>query len=192
MRVLLADEDAERAGDLACALAGDGSLEVVRAAPGESLAEAVAWHQPEVVVVDMARPNRDALEGLRRVAASAPRPVVLFVDEDDPGFLEEAIAAGVCCYNVVGSGAGVARPDVRPVLRAAVALFRRHREVAEGLRAAEARLLDRAVVERAKAALIRERRLAEPEAYHWLRRQAMRRGERIAEVAARVLRERGE
>lgn len=188
MRVLLADEDAERARALARALAADPSLEVVRVQPGGSLPEAVAQHQPDVVLVDMARPDRDALDGLRRISASAPRPVVLFVDEDDQRFMEEAIAAGVCSYNV----AGVAPLDVKPLLRAAIALFRRHRDVAEGLHAAESRLAERHVVERAKAALIRERHLAEPEAYRWLRRQAMQRGERVVEVAARLLREREE
>ena len=154
MRVLLADEDAERTGDLARALAADPLLDVVRLPPGASLPEAVARHQPDVVLVDMARPDRDALDGLRRVSTSAPRPVVLFVDEDDPGFMEEAIAAGVCSYNV----AGVAPPAIRPLLRAAVALFRRHRDMAAELQAAESRLAERQVVERAKAALIRERR----------------------------------
>ena len=188
MRVLLADDDADRTRDLVRALAEDPLLDVVRLSPGTSLPEAVARHQPDVVLVDMARPDRDALDGLRRVSASVPRPVVLFVDEDDPSFMEEAIAAGVCSYNV----AGVAPPDVRPLLRAAVALFRRHREMAEELQAAEARLAERHVVERAKAALIRERRIAEPDAYRWLQRQAMRRGERIVDIAARLLREREE
>ncbi len=186
MRVLLADDDADRTGDLERALAEDPQLEVVRLLPGTALPEAVARHQPDVILVDMARPDRDALDGLRRVSASVPRPVVLFVDEDDPSFMEEAIAAGVCSYNVTG----VAPLHVRPLLRAAVALFHRHRELAEELQAAESRLAERQVVERAKAALIRERRIAEPDAYRWLQRQAMRRGERIVDIAARLLQER--
>ncbi len=186
MRVLLADDDADRTRDLALALAGDPQLDIVRLSPGTSLPEAVARHQPDVILVDMARPDRDALDGLRRVSVSVPRPVVLFVDEDDPSFMEEAIAAGVCSYNVMG----VSPPHVRPLLRAAIALFRRHREMAEELQAAESRLAERQVVERAKAALIRERRIAEPDAYRWLQRQAMRRGERIVDIAARLLQER--
>ena len=100
--------------------------------------------------------------------------------------MEEAIASGVCSYNV----SGIASPDVRPILRAAVALFRRHQEAKEGWRAAEAQLAERQIVERAKASLIRERRIGEPDAYRWLRGQAMQRGERIVETAARILRER--
>ena len=62
--------------------------------------------------------------------------MVLFVDTDDPGFMEEAIGAGVCSYNV----ASLAPPDIRPILRAAVALFRRHAAVQASLRTAEGRL----------------------------------------------------
>ena len=184
----MAGEDTERTRDLVQALTADPSLGVIRLPPGASLPEAVAHHQPDVVVMDIAKPDRDALDGLRRVSANAPRPVVLFVGEDDPGFMEEAIMAGTCSYNV----AGATLPDVRPLLRAAVALFRRHRSVIEELHGAKSRLAERQVVERAKAALIREQRIAEPDAYRWLQRQAMHRGERIVDVAARLLREKEE
>lgn len=188
MRILLADEGAERPRELARALARDRSLETVRVTLGDSLPEAVARHQPDMVLVDLPRPDRDALDELRQVSASALRPVVLFMDEDDPGFMEEAIAAGVCSYNVTG----MIPSDMKPLLRAAVALFRRHQDMAERLRDAESRLAEREAVERAKAVLIRERHFTEPEAYNWLRRHAMQRGERVPAVAARLLREREE
>ena len=55
------------------------------------------------------------------------------------------------------------------------------------LRQAEAGLRERSVIERAKTVLMRQRRLSEPEAYRWLRRRAMDRGRRVAEVAAELL-----
>lgn len=185
MRVLLADDDAERAGALAQVLAADPGLTVLRLAAGESLADAVAAHAPDIVLVDMARPDRDALDGIRQVAAHSPRPIVLFVDQDDPGFMEEAIGAGVSSYNVLG----VPPPDVKPIFRAAAALFRRHQQAQDGRRQAETRLQERELVDRAKALLIRKRKLGEPEAYRWLRKQAMARGRRIVDVAAELLRE---
>ena len=108
---------------------------------------------------------------------------MLFVDEDDPGFMYEAIRAGVCSYNV----AAMLPPDVKPILRAAVALFREHQQVREELRQAETRLVERLTIDRAKAILIRQRRVAEPEAYRWLRRQAMTRGRRIADIARDIV-----
>lgn len=186
VKVLLADDDADRARLLARVLQAEPGLTVVRARGSELLADAVAAHAPDVVILDMARPDRDALEGVRRVTSDQPRPVVLFVDQDDPDFMEEAIGAGVSSYNVLG----LPPPDVKPILRAAVALFRRHQRTQEELRGAELRLGERALIDRAKAILIRERRVAEPVAYGWLRRQAMSRGRRIVEIAEEIVRDR--
>lgn len=183
--MLLADDDAERAGAVARILAADAGLTVMRLQLDQSLAEAVALLAPDVVLVDMARPDRDALDGIRQVAALNTRPVVLFVDEDDPAFMEEAITAGVSSYNAIG----LPPPDVKPILRAAVALFRRHQQAADDLRQAEIRLLERAVIDRAKAILIKQRRLSEPDAYKWLRRTAMSRARRIVDVAIELVKE---
>ena len=185
MKVLLADDDAERAGAVARILAADAGLHVVRLKPNESLAEAVASLAPDVVLVDMARPDRDALDGIRQVAALNTRPVVLFVDEDDPAFMEEAISAGVSSYNAIG----MPPPDVKPILRAAVALFRRHQQAQDDLKRAESRLKERSVIDRAKAILIKDRRLSEPDAYKWLRRTAMSRGRRIVDVASQIIKD---
>lgn len=183
MKVLLADDDTDRAQRLVHALAADSGVEVLRLEAGELLVDAVAAHAPDVVLVDITRPDRDALEGVREVSARDPRPVVLFVDEDDPGFMDEAIRAGVCSYNI----ASMLPPDVKPILRAAVALFREHQQVRQELRQAETRLLERFTIDRAKAILMRQRRVAEPEAYRWLRRQAMTRGRRIADIARDIV-----
>jgi response regulator NasT len=186
VKVLLADDDAERAGAVAHVLAADPGLTVLRLAPCVSLADAVAAQMPDIVLVDMARPDRDALDGIRQVAAMNARPVVLFVDEDDPAFMEEAIGAGVSSYNAQG----VKPPDVKPILRAAAALFRRYQQSQDELKHAEARLQERAVIDRAKAILIKDRRLSEPDAYKWLRKSAMSKGRRILDVAADVIRDR--
>ena len=166
----------------ACGLEG---VRVDQAMVEEASDIAVAAFAPDIVLVDMARPDRDALDGIRQVTARDPHPIVLFVDEDDPNFMEEAIGAGVSSYNVLG----VPPPDVKPILRAATALFRRHQEARDGQVQAETQLKEREIVDRAKAILIRERRLGEPEAYRWLRKQAMTSGKRIADVARILVRE---
>jgi response regulator NasT len=187
MKVLLADDDAERASAVARVLAADAGLIVFRLASNQSLAEAVASLLPDLVLVDMARPDRDALDGIRKVAALNTHPVVLFVDEDDPAFMEEAISAGVSSYNAIG----MKPPDVKPILRAAVALFRRHQQTQGHLIEAETRLKERIVIDRAKAILIKQRRLSEPDAYKWMRRTAMSRGRRIVDVANDLIVEMG-
>lgn len=175
-----------RARDLARILAADPAVSVVRLRPAELLADAVVAQAPDVVIVDMARPDRDALEGMRQVTHRSPRPIVLFVDQDDPAFMEAAIGAGVSSYNV----AGISQPNVKPILRAAIALFREHQRTRHDLLLTAARLGDRIAVDAAKAMLIRERRMTEPEAHRLLQRQAMARGRRIAEIAHELLRAR--
>jgi two-component system, response regulator / RNA-binding antiterminator len=183
VKVLLADDDAERAGAIAHVLAADKGLTVVRLTPGDLLAEVVGAMAPDVVLVDMARPDRDAPDGIRQVTALNSRPVVLFVDEDDPTFMEEAISAGVSSYNAIGT----LPPDVKPILRAAVALFRRHQQAQDELKQAEARLRKRTVIDRAKAILMKQRQLSEPDAYRWLRRNAMSSARRIVDVAQELI-----
>jgi len=183
VRILLADDDTARAGALTKVLSADPSLTILRPRPGELLADAVAALAPDVVLVDMARPDRDALDGIRVVSSHTPRPIVLFVDQDDAAFMEEAIRAGVSSYNVLG----VPPPDVKPILRAAAAMFRHHQTARTDLKHAEARLREREIVDRAKAILIRDRRMSEPDAYRWLRTRAMSSGRRIADLAKEII-----
>lgn len=183
MKILLADDDPERAPGLARILEADPAVTVVRLRPGELLPDGVAAHAPDVVIVDMARPDRDALEAVRHVSSNDPRPIVMFVDQDDPAFMEEAIAAGVLSYNV----AGISLPDVKPILRAAATLFRQRQTMQAQLHRTEARLRERMAIEQAKAMLIRERRMTEPEAHRLLQRRAMARGCRLADIAVDLL-----
>lgn len=183
MKVLLADTDPDRARLVEARLVAAGATASVRPRAGEALRDAVARERPDLVIVDMARPDRDALDDIRRIARDDPRPVVMFVDHDDPAFMEAAIEAGVSSYNVVGASL----PDVKPIVAAAVAMFRRYRRIEDELRRAEAALEERRLVERAKALLMRRQKLSEPAAYRWLRRRAMDRGLRITDIAAELV-----
>src|SRR5215469_13136072 len=183
LRVLVADSNSERADALAEKLEATDATEVLRAPPGSSIAEVVSTAAPDVVIVDMTLPDRDALEDIRAVSSRAPRPIVMFVDRDDPGFMEEAIAAGVSSYNVVG----MTLPDVKPIVAAAIAIFRRHRQIEQELAQAKAAIEERRMLERAKAILMRRRGIGEPQAYRWLRRKAMNESRRIADVAAELI-----
>ena len=177
------DDNQPRADAVSQRLAESGVREIVRLAPGKRLTDAIAEEAPDVVIVDMSRPDRDSLDGIREAHQQHPRPIVMFVDQDDAAFMEEAIDAGVSSYNLIGS----AVPDVKPIVQAAVAIFRRYQKVAENLSKAETQLNERAIIQRAKALLMKEQRLAEPQAHRWLRQRAMNRGKRMVEIAAELI-----
>jgi response regulator NasT len=183
LTVLLADTDPERAAILEQRLGEISDAIILRAPVGGSLCEAVAALAPDVIIVDMARPDRDGLDDLRRLGADNPRPIVMFVDRDDRAFMEEAIAAGVSSYNVVDT----AFPDIKPIVMAAVAIFRKYQRVADDLSKAQATLLERDTINRAKSMLMRQRNIDEPRAYRWLRKRAMDESKRIVDIAAALL-----
>jgi response regulator NasT len=177
LKILLIDANPERAGALERQLTAAGFAQVRRAA-GADLAATVLREAPDLVIIDMALPDRDALEDIRAVAGASP--VVMFAGTDDPAFAREAIAAGVCSYNL----SGVALSDVRPVMASAIALFQRYHKVETELAAARALLEERRMLERAKAILMRDRRMSEPEAYRWLQRKAMNESRKLSRVVA--------
>ena len=183
LKILLVDTDAERAETLEEKLRDAGFAEVSRVAGGQDLIAAVERALPDLVIIDMALPDRDTLEDIRLLSANAPRPIVMFADKDDPDFVDEAIAAGVCSYNL----SGISAQEVKPIMASAIALFRRYRRVETELAAAKAQLEERRLLERAKAILMRNRNMTEPEAYRWLQRKAMNENRKLAHVVAELV-----
>ena len=177
LRILLFDTDGERAHALEERLSEPGYAQVFRAEAG-NLAQAVEQSKPDLIIIDMSLPDRDALEDIRQVAAA--RPIVMFAGTDDPAFAQEAIAAGVCSYNL----SGVALADVKPIMASAIGLFQRYRHVETELAAAKALLDERRQIERAKAILMKDRQMTEPEAYRWLQKKAMNESRKLVVIVA--------
>lgn len=178
LKILLVDTDVDRARALEEQLSQSGFAQILRAPEGPDLAGTVERVKPDLIIIDMALPDRDALEDIRIV--SQTQPVVVFAGGDDPGFAEEAIAAGVCSYNL----SGVAFQDVKPIMASAIALFRRYRQVEDELAAARALLEERRLVERAKAILMQNSKMTEPEAYRWLQKKAMNENRKLGQIVA--------
>jgi len=183
LKILLIDTDVDRSRALEEKLEESGFAEVMRLPQNADLPKAVESEKPDLIIIDMALPDRDALEDIRAVSAS--RPIVMFAGTDDPAFVEEAIAAGVCSYNL----SGLSLQDIKPVMSSAIALFRRYKSVETELATAKALLEERRLVERAKAILMRDKKMTEPEAYRWLQRKAMNENRKLAHVVAEIVRQ---
>jgi response regulator NasT len=188
LNVLLVDDNQARAETVTRQLRDSGVSFILRPDVGESLVASVLRYAPDVVIVDMSRPDRDSLDGIRELSSQKSYPIIMFVDQDDSSFMEQAIDAGVTSYNVVGSSV----PDVKPIVMAAVAIFQRYQNLAGKLLEAQALLAERITIQRAKASMMQQRKMTEPQAYQWLRRQAMNSGKRMVEIASEILRLSGE
>jgi response regulator NasT len=154
------------------------------------LAERLAQLQPDLVIVDAESDARDALEHVVMATREAPRPIVMFTNDSDTANARDAVAAGVTAYVV----AGLAPERIRPILAVALARFRHEQALREELAQARAErdelsaeLKDRKVIDRAKGLLMQRQGLSEPAAYDKLRKTAMDKGLKLAEVAQRML-----
>ncbi len=184
MRVLLVDGDGERAAAVSAALRATG-CEVVAVAPDAAdLTRGVRDSGAEVIVLDLDEPSRDALESMRALHRDEPRPVVVFAARADPDQIASALEAGVAAYVVEG----LSPERVRPVMEVAILRFRAHQALRRELADARAGLAERELVDAAKLRLMRRDRMTEPDAHRALRRAAMQRRMRLADLAAEIMR----
>ncbi|MCU0670100.1 MAG: response regulator [Myxococcota bacterium] len=98
LRIVLVDEDPERAGELEQALVACGHTVVARLGRRDDLRARIAALAPDGIIVDMASPDRDVLEDMRRIYSDEPRPLVMFVGESDSDSIRAAVRAGVSAY----------------------------------------------------------------------------------------------
>lgn len=182
-RVMLVDDDRGRLARLEQAL-GDAGHEVVACVGNrEDLLLAIVHHEPDVVLIDTEAPGRDTLESLNHVSREQPRPIVMFSDNGDTDTIRRAIRAGVSAYVVDGLVAS----RLKSLIEVAIAQFEEHQQLRREVEDARARLHDRDDIDRAKAMLMRHSRITEDQAYERLRRTAMNRKLKLADVARALI-----
>jgi len=161
------------------------------------LTERLAQLQPDMIIVDAESEARDALEHVVMATRDERRPIVMFTNDEDTSHVKDAFAAGVTAYIV----AGLSSERIRPILDVAMARFQHEQglrqELAETrteleqqsaeLRARMAELHDRKIIDRAKGLLMQRQNLTEQAAYDKLRKTAMDKNLRLADVAQRML-----
>ena len=175
LRVLIADESAERLAVLAAAVRGLGhsvvaaELEVVRAGP------AAAREHPDVALVALGESDEHALEMIAKIVAEAECPVIAVLAAADSAFVQDAARRGIFAY-VVESDQGALESALEIVL----------------LRFAEYHSLEgafgrRAIIERAKGILMERHQIDEAAAFEMLRRHARRNNQKIVDVSNAVI-----
>ena len=183
LRVLLVDDVAHRNELIRDELARQGHLVVGVVDQALLIDDCVKRLEPDVVIVDAESPGRDTLEHLAAVSGTHPRPVVVFADDPSHEPMRQALRAGVSAYVI----AGLEPSRLMPVLQVAIARFEQDRALREQLDVAQTQLSERKCIERAKGILMDEVGLNEEQAYRHLRKLAMDRGQRLAEVAERIV-----
>jgi response regulator NasT len=183
LRILLVDETFERAALLKHALQEAGCRIAAHVSASADLPGLVAELKPDLIILDTESPDRDTLENLCIIRRDQPRPIVMFTHDDDSDKIRAAIRAGVSAYVVDG----LRSERLRPIMDVAIARFNEFQAMRADLEKAERQLSARKDVERAKGILMKQRGWSEEQAYQALRKAAMDKGSRLADVARQLV-----
>lgn len=180
---MLVDENLGRRQALAQSLR-DGGYEVIEQGTiSLQLMEHMTALAPDMIIIDTDSPDRDMLEHLCAMSRTAPRPVVMFTDDDNESTIRQAIRAGVTSYVVDG----ISPEHIRPIVQVALARFEEDQLLRRDLEAARTQLTERKIIERAKGFVMQQKGVSEDEAYALLRRLAMSRRQKVSEVAQQLV-----
>jgi len=183
MRVLIVENQPERLAMLVPALEAAGCVVAATFNSARSLDVQIQSLRPDVVIIAQDSPDRDTLEHICVVNQDCPRPIVMFTDDGSPDAIRAATQAGVTSYVV--DGLDPAR--IRPILDVAVSRFEAFQALHDQLEQTRLELSERKLIDQAKALLIKQTGASEPEVYREMRRAAMDRGLKLADIARQVL-----
>lgn len=183
LRVLIVDADAGRRTLLIQSLQANGCIVMERTAISLDLLDLLPQLKPDVIVIDADAPDRDTLENVCMISRDQPHPIVLFTDDDDPSKIEQAMRAGVTSYVVKG----IAPERIQPILQVAMLRFAEHQALRQDLATAQNQLAERKLIERAKGIVMQQKNIGENAAYNLLRKMAMERNAKLADIAAQVV-----
>ena len=179
LRILVVEPDPEKVRAIIDALRDAGWVDVKALAQMSALNRRVQEFGPDIVLIDLANPDRDMLEHISFATETSKRAVALFVDQTDDTLTQAALSAGVSAYVVDG----LKMDRIKAVLETAIARFKMMRQLRSELDAAKQALEDRKTIDRAKGILMRQRNLSEDEAYNLLRKTAMSQGRKVIDIA---------
>ena len=179
LRILVVEPNSERVQAIVDALSDAGWSDVKALAQVSALERTVRDFAPDIVLIDLANPDRDMLEHISHATETSKRAVTLFVDQTDDDLTQAALMAGVSAYVVNG----LKMDRIKPVLQTAIARFKMMRQMQSELDAAKQALEDRKTIDRAKGILMRQRGMSEDEAYTLLRKTAMGQNRKVIDVA---------
>lgn len=180
LRVILVEVEAARSPQVVELLQGAGCDLVARVTAIAELS-GMPEHPADLVVLSVSTPDEALLNGL--LAIQAAMPVVLFTADEGVGTIRRAVQAGVSAY--VSDGVNPSR--VRSILDTAMARFQQFKALAEELERTRGQLTERKLIERAKGIVMAQRGLTEDQAYRLMRKTAMDRNKRMAEIADSII-----
>lgn len=175
LRVLIANERADRLERVARIVIAMGHTVIARELDVEEVGQVTREERPDVALVGLGESSEHALDHISRIVREAACPVIALLRIDDPAFVSEAAKRGIFAYITDG--------DPTEIQSAIDIVLRRFAEY-HSLEGAFGR---RAVIERAKGVLMERHTLTDQRAFELLRDHSQSTGRKVFDIAQAVI-----
>ena len=181
-RVVIADDESIIRLDLKEILESAGYDVVGEAARGDDAEQLIRDLLPDLALLDVKMPGLDGIE-VARLVQPLPVTVVLLTAFSQRDLIESARDAGVSAYLVKPFRSAELLPKLAAILNQAEPTADEHAEV----KVMDDKIEARELVQRAKAVIMEQLQVDEPEAFDAIQRAAMKSRRRMGEIAADVI-----
>lgn len=182
-RILIIDDVKDRSAWLRASLEL-ADYDVVGILTWEQVSESsIQAASADIIIVDANAPGRDTLEQISLMSTKLEKPVVVLGAQKDAHSIQIAMRAGVSAY-VAHTVHG---EDLSGIIQVAAARFAEHKRLRDELKEARSELVERKLIDQAKAVLIADHGYSEPEAYKRMRTMAMSKSKRLVEIAEAII-----
>jgi len=175
LRVLIANERADRLALVAPIVAALGHEVIAREIEAEDIGAVTARERPDVALVGLGESSDHALQLVEKIVREATCPVIALIHAPDLDFVKEASKRGIFAY-VTDADATEWQSSIDIVLRR----FSEYHDL-------EGAFGRRAVTERAKGILMERHSVAEEAAFELLRDHARSTNRKLVDVATAVV-----
>lgn len=179
---LVVDDEPLLRRQVAETLTSYGFDKILEANDGAEAVAAAEQNKPMLIVMDVTMPVMDGVTAAEKIGKIRATPIVLLTGNTDRETLDRARESGVMSYLLKPFN----EDQLVPAIDLAIHHFIQASTLRDEITKLEETLETRKLVERAKAALIKQG-LSEPEAYRKLQKTAMDKRRSMKEVAEAIL-----
>ncbi len=181
--LLIVDDDVNRINQLNQVFEASRYNVLAHVRLQQDILQRVEQTNPDIILIGADSPCNETLDTVASINQNHPCPIVMFAQDERSETIQNATLAGVSAY-VVGE---LSKERIKTIIKAAVARFGKFRALQQELEKTKTSLAERKIIERAKEIVAQQRGTTEAEAYQTLRKMAMDRRKRLAEIAQDVL-----
>lgn len=185
IRIVVAEDESIIRLDLTEALTELGFEVVASVGDGGKAVAAVRELLPDVTILDVKMPVLDGLSAASEILQDQLSAVIILTAFNQIDLVEKANEAGVMAYLTKPYRAS----DLGPTIQIANSRFNQMKLLNNENSELSEQLKARKLIEQAKAILMKQLGLTEPEAFSWIQKTAMDKRKKMSEVAELVIAE---